>query len=380
MKTEPKIVHVVWSPGVGGIIRVVMDLAQHQAGMSQPNRVGLLLGQGDDENLEQKCRQSGIQVHKMHIASGLSYSKKMIAKVADIFRLYDIVHYHGFNPALFAAGVMSSRNIVYSFHGPGGGMRKKQLNQFLKKKWFERLFNANVRIGTANSNFTLEMLRKHYSIDSLIIRTVHNGIDIMSITSCDPTKLENYRKELKFEDAFVVGSMGRLVDFKRVHLLVKAFAAFHRSSLDANAKLLIVGDGPERARLERLVAKYGLESVTVFAGFRRDVSNWYGLMDIFSMTSIGEPFGLVVAEAMVHGKIPVALEDCGGAREIIEKNDSGFVVQNPDKMAGVFKQLCEDKDLRDKLSAKCMSTVRQNFTIDAMADAMEQVYVDAMKA
>lgn len=111
-------------------------------------------------------------------------------------------------------------------------------------------------------------------------------------------------------DDILVGFVGRLHEVKGVDLLVQAF----RASAPANARLVIVGEGPLRTRLEALASDD--ERITM-AGFVANPSPWYHAMDLFVMPSRFEPFGLTALEAMAAG-VPIIASDADGPREILE--------------------------------------------------------------
>ena len=108
------------------------------------------------------------------------------------------------------------------------------------------------------------------------------------------------------------GSVGRLVPVKGMDILIEAFrAAFPRA--DRSVALLIVGDGPQRAQLERLADG---DDRIVFTGYRDDVLALYGAFDVYVSASLAEPFGLTILEAMGAGCNLVCTET-EGAREIL---------------------------------------------------------------
>jgi glycosyltransferase involved in cell wall biosynthesis len=108
---------------------------------------------------------------------------------------------------------------------------------------------------------------------------------------------------------YLVGAVGRLVPRKGFDVLIRAFAA---AGLP-DARLVIVGDGSERRRLERLAGER-----VVFAGFRRDVKDLYQAFDLFVCPSHYEPFGRVIAEAL-DAAVPVVAADSAGPRDIARR-------------------------------------------------------------
>lgn len=119
----------------------------------------------------------------------------------------------------------------------------------------------------------------------------------------------------------IVLAVGRLVAGKRFDLLIRAFAgiAAHRASL------VIVGEGPERARLQRLIADLGLSDRVQMPGFCQNPGPFYQQAKCFVMSSQKESFGLVLVEALAAG-LPVVATDCGGPREILDAGRHGVLL------------------------------------------------------
>lgn len=111
----------------------------------------------------------------------------------------------------------------------------------------------------------------------------------------------------------LVLAVGRLDPIKRFPDLVQAFAA----GAPPEARLAILGGGPEHGRLTALVERMGLTQRVTLPGFVADPAPWYCRAACLAVTSESESFGLTVAEAMAHG-VPVVATDCGGPAEVLD--------------------------------------------------------------
>lgn len=111
---------------------------------------------------------------------------------------------------------------------------------------------------------------------------------------------QNVRVELGLEDdAFVIGTVGRLDKIKNFPFLIKVFREYLK--LNTQARLLIVGDGVERYSLTELVKILNIENKVIFAGQRSDIQNMYKAMDLFMLTSFFESSSIVTVEAQLSG-------------------------------------------------------------------------------
>jgi glycosyltransferase involved in cell wall biosynthesis len=121
-------------------------------------------------------------------------------------------------------------------------------------------------------------------------------------------------------------SVGDMKPEKRQELLIRSFA---RLLPRRAAKLVLVGDGPLRARLEQLVAELGIGDHVAFAGFTLDVWPFYKTADLFALSSDVEGFPLVVCEAL-HCGLPVVSTRAGGVPEILDQGRYGSLVPEGD--------------------------------------------------
>jgi glycosyltransferase involved in cell wall biosynthesis len=130
-------------------------------------------------------------------------------------------------------------------------------------------------------------------------------------------------------EAFTVSTAARLIERKKVHVLIQAFAAFH-GEIPA-ARLLVIGDGPERPRLERLAAQFGVGAAVQFTGnlAHREVVTRIAESHVFMLPSVRESLGTVYFEAMSQG-VPVVGTAGEGIADFIADGKDGFLVQPND--------------------------------------------------
>lgn len=165
---------------------------------------------------------------------------------------------------------------------------------------------------------------------------------------------------------FTILSVCRLVERKGIDDIVKAVAGIPEVSL------WIVGDGPERANLERTVREHGLGERVAFVGeVNHDaVVDYYRAADAFAMPSVHlhdhgdvEGLGLVFLEAQQLG-LPVIGTNSGGIPEAIADGESGFVVEesSPDQLRNAIEQLVQDEELYRGLCEGAVEFVEQDFS------------------
>ena len=137
---------------------------------------------------------------------------------------------------------------------------------------------------------------------------------------------------------------------------------------------MLAGDGPCRARLERLAAELGVARAVEFAGHVEDVAAVYRSLDVFLFPSLAEPLGSALLTAMAYG-LPVVARPSGAVPEVIEDGGNGlFASEEPGAFAAAVLRLLDDAELAARLGAAARLTVEQQFSADAMIQGTLQVY------
>ncbi|MEK7773279.1 MAG: glycosyltransferase [Deltaproteobacteria bacterium] len=167
----------------------------------------------------------------------------------------------------------------------------------------------------------------HNLVDSGVRRdrcvVVHNGID----PAVEPgRKAAEVRGELGLHaDSVLIGTVGSLIERKRIALLIDAVARLEK--MGEKIYCVIVGDGPEKDRLKKEAGRLGVEDRVVFTGFSADAVSYINAMDVFVMPSRAEGLPRVILEAMLMGK-PVIAFDIAGANELVLNGVTGFILKD----------------------------------------------------
>jgi glycosyltransferase involved in cell wall biosynthesis len=207
-----------------------------------------------------------------------------------------------------------------------------------------------------------------YGIDSKRCTHIYNGVDETFFSpqrAADPSPLA--RPSISIPDnAIVFGSVGRLAPEKSLDLLVHAVGTI--VSQGRNAYLVIVGDGDQRAPLQRLADAAGISERVRILGSQCDVRPALAMMDVFVLPSSSvETFSNAALEAMAF-ELPVILSNIGGAAEMLEPGKSGLLFEVGDG-PGLIKQmvrLCDSANLRRSLGKQARARVTEHFQFKDM--------------
>ncbi|MHB9026999.1 MAG: glycosyltransferase family 4 protein [Armatimonadota bacterium] len=208
--------------------------------------------------------------------------------------------------------------------------------------------------------------------DNLVV--IPNGIDVTQWPL--PRAYQRYKARQAFgvaENEVVVGTMTRLTPQKGIDLLLHAWEELP-PGMPTRARLLIWGDGPQRIKLERLVARLRLKSVS-FLGATDNPWEAYAAMDIFCAPSRWEGGPYAVLEAMACG-LPVLASAIAGHVDYVEDEVTGRLISNefPGPLAAALNNLLIDEDLRALCGEAGRRHVEEHFTLTPMVRKTEELY------
>lgn len=203
-------------------------------------------------------------------------------------------------------------------------------------------------------------------------QVIYNGIDTSIFRREDP----NYRQKAGISnDAVVITFVGRLIYAKGVQDLISAFARIEDTTPEV--KLLIVGDGPYRANLEKLAYQTDCAGSILFLGQRNqdEVIDVLSATDIFVNPSYSEGLGISVMEAASIG-LSIIATDVGGTREIITTDKTGILVKARD-VGQLAEELCRlraNAELREKLGKNARILAERKFNWDKITGEYIKLY------
>ncbi|WP_096270445.1 N-acetyl-alpha-D-glucosaminyl L-malate synthase BshA [Paucisalibacillus globulus] len=194
-----------------------------------------------------------------------------------------------------------------------------------------------------------------------------------------------YKKDLKHiksqygiqEDEKVIIHISNFRKVKRLDDIVHTFNLIRE---DINAKLLLVGDGPEYSNTVQLVDKLGLENDVLFLGKQKNISDLLSISDLNLLLSEKESFGLVLLEGMAC-EVPCIGTNVGGIPEVIVQEETGFVVELGDvEMAAVYaKRLLSDDELLKEFSKNSLRHVKDHFHSSSILKKYISLYKDVLQ-
>ncbi len=250
-----------------------------------------------------------------------------------------------------------------------------EVNVYADKQWHHRAAERLLMAGTSCVIASAESVKEFYvhqvGADPDRVEVIYNAVDFASLATSAPRAELRARLKLP-EQALVAGVIARLTDQKGHAYLLEALA---REPALADLKLLVIGDGPLRAALERQAAERGLSGRVSFLGSRRDLGDLLAAMDIFVLPSLWEGLPLSMVLAMGAG-LPVVSTSVAGIPEVVQDGRTGLLVPPGDStaLAGALAQLVRSADQRQRLGAAAHEYVLPRFGVDRYVATVVSVY------
>jgi glycosyltransferase involved in cell wall biosynthesis len=258
------------------------------------------------------------------------------------------------------------------FHADAAPLvRTRHISSPVPRNWPTRWLYAR---ATRHIVTTGEKLRQQLAVENGFdlsrMTSIPTGIDVGSFVPGDKMAA---RKRLGLEPGgIVVGIVATLRSWKGHRYLVDAFSML----ADVQARLLIVGDGPQRQNLKDQVIALGLGDRVVMPGNQKDVLPWLQSMDVFVLPSYAnEGVPQAIMQAMSCG-LPVITTSAGSITEAVQHEKTGIVIetQNVDALHAAIRRLLAVPDERRQLGEAARAFALQRFGADRMLDDMEKVF------
>jgi glycosyltransferase involved in cell wall biosynthesis len=154
---------------------------------------------------------------------------------------------------------------------------------------------------------------------------------------------------------------------------MRAFGRLREHGVDA--VLCLVGDGPDREKLEELAAELGLTRHTLFAGYQEDVGPFFSAFDVFVLPSANEGTPVTAIEALASG-VPVVATRVGGVPDVVRDGEDGLLVEagNVEQLATALRRLSTDPELRARMGAAGREGTVDRYAVSRLIDDIDGLY------
>jgi len=298
------------------------------------------------------------------------YNLALTTKMVEVTENYDLdlIHVHYAMP--FAASAYLARQLLRPRHlGVVTTLHGTDITVVGLEPAFFRITKFSIESSdriTAVSRFLKERAEESFGI-TRPIEVIYNFVDPGVFA---PRRRSSLR--LAPPETRVIMHASNFRAVKNIPSVVRIFAEVRRK---VAAKLVMVGDGPEKAGAEQLARELGVARDVLFLGNQDRMEDLLPLADIFLLPSSSESFGLVALEAM-SAEVPVVASNIGGLPEVVEHGFTGFL-HDPEHLAGFVAsclRLLTHERLRRTMGRRARRVARERFFLDDMVDRYIRVY------
>lgn len=240
--------------------------------------------------------------------------------------------------------------------------------------WVDRFLHRLCRTTVCNSESVRKHLHDNAGIPNDRLVVIEGGVDVESISSAQPLPTDQWQTSA--EDALLLW-VGRMDPIKGLDTLVDAVANVARNRA---VKLLLVGDGPERTRIQSRVADLSLQQSVRFLGMRNDVHQLIRTADLFVFPSRTEGMPNALLEAMA-GRLPIVATDVPGCRDLVTNGKTGRLVKVDDAqaLANAIDVALADQQATMEMSVKAWHYVCTHHSATMCHHAYENIYAQARR-
>ena len=247
------------------------------------------------------------------------------------------------------------------------------------KKWTKSV-SSSVTEMTTPSLKTKNALRE-YGVDRYI-NVIPNGIDLEMFEerNIDKNFIKEFKEKNKIEDKYILLSLGRVAKEKAIDVLLEGYATFLKNSTNDNTVLLIVGDGPDRNRLENLAFELGISKNVIFVGKvpHEQVPYFYFMSNLYISASTSETQGLTFIEAIAAKTLVLCRFD-ENLEDVIKAGKTGFFFSDNksfnQKLISILKM---NEEEQNRIIQQAYEQ-NQKYSIDTFYDKMYEVYKRAIR-
>ena len=367
-----RILQIISSGGLYGAEQVVLNLARHFRRMGHESQIAVF------ENLHSPNIHIAEAAAALHLPVQLvpcrgRFDWGTVVRLRSLAQSYSphVVHMHGYKADQYGHGALRRLPVAKVSTCHGWVENTLPLRAYAHMdRWALRRFDLVVAVSTEIA----ETLRRA-GLPSDKIRTIDNGIEAADLETDTPTLRHDLGLDSK---CILVGAIGRLSPEKGFAILLAAARIVVQQHPEV--KFVVVGDGPERKRLEDLTRQYGLEAKLFWAGRRDDMPGVYASLDIQVQPSLKEGLPMTILEGLAAGK-PIVATRAGAVETVISNELTGLLV-NPgsaDEIASAIARFIQDSKLRTRLGQAGRARVEANFSATVMTEKYLLAYAEVLK-
>ena len=373
MNHRPLIAHVLYRLDTGGMEQIAISVVNRTAGRYR-HAIVSLTGFGAIRDRIEDATVPCLSLDKRPGKDWRCYFRLWSALrrlQPDLVQTYNI----GALDAAPMARLAGVRWVVHAEHGrdaadPQGRDRKYRL----MRRWLQPFIARYVAVSRDLQSWLADTV----GISESRIVYIPNGIDV---TKFDAARIRPEARlllgDFAPDGAVVLANVARLDKVKDQACLITAFKLLREMTGvgHVDVRLVIAGDGPQRAELQQQIEQLGLAESARLLGNREDIPDLLAACDVFALSSIAEGMPVTLLEAMA-ASLPVVSTNVGGIASVVEDGKTGTLVpaRDPHALANALAAYVADEDLRRRHGTAGHARAATQFRLRAMVSAYTALY------
>ncbi|MDD3284448.1 MAG: glycosyltransferase [Patescibacteria group bacterium] len=351
-KNKTKLCHIITQTHFGGAQKYLCDIINN---LDDNFEITIAFGEGKKEELKKYITNKNVKIVKLkHLIRNINIFKDKLAflELFIFFKKYkfDIIHLHS-SKAGFIASITGKltgvKKIIYTAHGwvfkENLNPTKKQFYILLEK--FSSKFKDKI-ICVSQNDYNLALEKNIVSKNKLTM--IYNGIKSKNYLNNEDAREFLFQKINTLDTKQkIIGTISNLYSNKGINYLIESAILLNEKY--NNLLFIIIGSGPEKENLQKLIKKNNLKNFFLIG----NINNAYKYLkafDIFALTSIKEGLPYTLLEAL-EAKISIVCSNLESLTEIIENNQNGLIydVKNINDLTDKIQTLLDNNDVAEKL-------------------------------
>lgn len=370
----PLVLHVLYRFDTGGLENGVVNLINRMP--PQRFRHAVLAIDRVEPAFAARLQRDDVALHALHKPPG--HALRLYPRIWRLMRTLAPAVVHSRNLAALETQVPAwAAGVPVRIHGEHGRDVEDLDGNDRRLQRVRRVYGAFVQRHVTVSHDLQQYLVERVGIAPGRVQQICNGVDTQRFRP-PPTGPEPIAGcPFSPQQHWLVGTVGRMQTVKNQTLLVQAFlrALQLRPALRAQARLLLVGDGPLRALAQALLQDAGAADLAWLPGERRDVPDLLRGLHVYVLPSLAEGISNTILEAMASG-LPVLATAVGGNVELVQPDVTGALVPSGDveTMAQTLLRLHGDPVRTQAMRQQARAQAEQRYSLDAMVAAYGDLY------
>jgi glycosyltransferase involved in cell wall biosynthesis len=361
-----KVMHVIDSSGVYGAEVMLLNLMSEQLSFGTTPLLLSFVGRDVTRHeLIDETQRRGLGAVSFRVDGwgGYGAARRMI----DLAHVHgvDVIHCHGYKGDILLGMMPRARRaipVVSTIHGwiSVRKFTKIWLYCMLDKVLLRRL-DAVVNVSSSAS-----------TIGGVQRFVVENGIPELAFNTKQVLETDQVVRDLRGQGC-LVGTVSRLSEEKGIEFFIESIGLL--ADRELHVKAVVIGDGPRRGHLQRMIDQKGLTESVKLIGFRKDAYHYLPLLDAFVLPSLTEGLPMTILEAM-QARVPVVASRVGGVPEVLGAGSLGILVEPRDAtaIASALASLLTNRAEAGCMAARARQVVLERYSSRRMAEGYQRVY------